>query len=54
MLLDQNIDAAEAVAENIRSSGGSAHAMQIDVADVDAVEAAAQRVQADYGARRHS
>ena len=49
LLLDLNISDAEAVAESIRASGGSAHAMQIDVADADAMEDASQRIQADYG-----
>ncbi len=48
-LLDLNISKAEAVAESIKASGGSAYAMQIDVSDADAVQDASQRIQADYG-----
>lgn len=48
-LLDQNIGAAEMVAENVRASGGTAHAMQVDVSNAEAVENAAVRISADAG-----
>ena len=43
-VLDLNSEAAEAVAIEIRTEGGAAQALQIDVADAEAVEAAAERI----------
>lgn len=48
-ILDLNVGAAEAVAESIRASGGSAHSMQIDVSDPDAVEDASNRIKSASG-----
>ncbi len=49
-ILDLNIEAAETVAELIRSSGETAHALEVDVSDAGAVEDAARRIKADSGA----
>lgn len=46
-LLDQNIEAAEAVAESIRALSGAARTLQIDVSDAEAVEAASARIEAE-------
>lgn len=48
-ILDLNFGAAEEVVESIRASGGSAHAMQIDVSDADAVEDASKRIRTNSG-----
>ena len=46
---DYRLDRAEAVAEEIRSTGGKAIAVQADVTDLDAVKAMNGRVRADLG-----
>ena len=48
-LLDQNISGAQSVAEQIRSFGGAAQTMQIDVSDAAAVDEAALEIEADAG-----
>lgn len=48
-LLDQNISSADRVAEDVRASGGTAHTLQLDVSDAEAVENAAVRISADAG-----
>lgn len=48
-LLDLNIESANAVAKQIRDSGGSTQALQIDVADASAVNDAANQIKASAG-----
>lgn len=49
-LLDRNMAAADAVKGEIEAAGGSARAMQVDVADAAAVEEASHTVKAASGA----
>lgn len=49
-ILDRNIGAAEKAAELIRSAGGTAQALEIDVSDAEAVEESAGRISAESGA----
>ena len=48
-ILDLNITGAETVAELIRSAGGTAHAMKVDVSDAEALEEASRRIKAEAG-----
>ena len=48
-ILDQNIEAADVVAEAIREAGGTAHAIKVDVSDAEAVDEASHRISADAG-----
>ncbi len=49
-LLDQNIEGAEVVAGEIVAAGGNARALQLDVADPDAVDQAAEQISTQSGA----
>jgi NAD(P)-dependent dehydrogenase (short-subunit alcohol dehydrogenase family) len=49
-LLDQNVEAAEQVAESIQNQGGAARALQIDVSDPEAVDEVAARIETEAGA----
>ena len=49
-ILDQNTDAASVVAETIRSAGGTAHTMTIDVSDAEAMDEASNRIKTVTGA----
>jgi len=48
-ILDRAAEAAGRVADDIRSSGGVATALEVDVADAKAVEAAARHIDKDAG-----
>ena len=48
-IVDQNADQADRTAEQIRSRGGAAHPLTLDVSDPDAVESAAQHIAAQSG-----
>ena len=48
-VFDMNLEAAEAVAGNIRSSGGSAQAFQCDITDRSQVDAAVSQAQGALG-----
>ncbi len=48
-ILQRRLEVAEALAREIRAEGGSALAVSVDVLDRSAVEAAAERVLAEYG-----
>jgi NADP-dependent 3-hydroxy acid dehydrogenase YdfG len=48
-LIARNAEALEAAADEIRRAGGMALVLPLDVADADAIEAAAARVEAEWG-----
>src|SRR4051812_19782682 len=49
VLADMRLDAAQAVAEEVRSAGGRAQALAVDVSDAEAMEAMAEQAFAAFG-----